>query len=215
MSVLVFANGDLNPSEWVKPYLEDATAIIAADGGARHLAALSHLPDVLIGDFDSLPSPLGAMLHEASTLILSHSADKDETDLELALLYAVDSYTEEILVFAGLGGRLDQMLANILLLMHPKLQGREILFVTQYQRIWLIEGEGVIRGEKGDTVSLIPLGGDVRVARAEGLRWSLKDEVLAFGPARGVSNQMSKEVASVHVQEGHLLCIHTRGVWQR
>lgn len=215
MSVLVFANGDLDPFEWVEPHLEDATAIIAADGGARHLAALSHLPDVLIGDLDSLSEAIRATIREASTLILAHSADKDSTDLELALLYAVDTYTEEVLVFGGFGGRLDQMLGNILLLMHPKLRGREIRFVTQYQRIWLIEGEGQIRGEKGDTVSLIPLGGDVRVARTEGLRWSLRDEVLAFGPARGVSNQMLREMASVHVQEGHLLCIHTRRVWQR
>jgi thiamine pyrophosphokinase len=215
MSILVFANGDLDPCEWVEPYLADATAVIAADGGARHLMALSHIPDILIGDLDSLSASLRTTLGEASTLILPHGTAKDETDLELALLYAVDTYTGEILVFGGLGGRLDQMLANILLLMHPKLQGREIRFVTQYQRIWLMEGDGEIRGEKGDTVSLIPLGGDVRVASTEGLRWSLQNEVLAFGPARGVSNEMLREMASVHVQEGHLLCIHTRRVWQR
>jgi thiamine pyrophosphokinase len=216
MSVLVFANGDLDSSDWLQPYFEDATAIIAADGGARHLVALSRLPDVLIGDLDSVPSPRRTMLHEQSTLILPHGTDKDETDLELALLYAVDNYNEEeILVFGGFGGRLDQMLANILLLMHPRLRGREIRLVTQYQRIWLVAGRSDIRGEKGDTVSLIPLGGDVHVARTEGLRWSLQDEVLAFGPARGVSNEMSGETAFVLVREGHLLCIHTRRVWQR
>ncbi len=106
---------------------------------------------------------------DKSTLIMAYEAAKDQTDLELALLYAARNYEEEILVFGGLGGRLDQMFANILLLMHPELRGRNISFKTRYQRIWLIAGEATIEGESGDTVSLIPLGGDVRVAATEGL----------------------------------------------
>lgn len=215
MSVLIFANGDLKSSEWLKPYLHNATAIIAADGGARHVLGLSYTPDVLIGDLDSLASGVKELLMSKSTLILSHDAEKDETDLELALLYAARIYEEEILVFAGLGGRLDQMFANILLLMHPELRRPNISFKTRYQRIWLIAEEATIDGEKGDTVSLIPLGGDVHVAATEGLRWPLRDEVLTFGLARGVSNEMETDIASVRVRTGHLMCVHTMQVWQR
>lgn len=215
MSVLVFANGDLQPSDWVQPYLDQALAVIAANGGARHVLGLSHRPDVVIGDLDSLASGMQERLMDESTLVLSHSADKDETDLELALLYAAARYDEEILVFAGLGGRLDQMFANILLLMHPRLRGHEISFKTQYQRIWLIEAQATIKGQAGDTVSLIPLGGDVHVESTTGLRWPLRDELLAFALARGVSNEMLDEVASVSIGKGHLLCVHTQQVWQR
>lgn len=215
MSVLIFANGDLEPSDWLTPYLDNATVIIAADGGARHVLGHSKTPDVLIGDLDSLAMGVKERLMGESTLIAAHEPDKDETDLELALLYAARNYEEEILVFGGLGGRLDQMFANILLLMHPELRGRDISFKTRYQRIWLIAGEATIEGEKGDTVSLIPLGGDVRVAATEGLRWALQDEVLSFGPARGVSNEMVDDTALVKIHSGHLLCVHTRQVWQR
>lgn len=215
MSVLIFANGDLQPSDWLKPYLDDAATIIAADGGARHVLGLSRIPDVLIGDLDSLAAGVKERLMSRSTLILRYEANKDETDLELALLHAAQNYDEEILVFGGLGGRLDQMFANILLLMHPDLRGRNISFKTRYQRIWLLADKAIIEGEEGDTVSLIPLGGDVRVAATEGLRWALQDEALAFGPARGVSNEMVDKTAVVHIHSGHLLCVHTRQEWQR
>ena len=215
MSVLLFANGDLEAHEWLVPYVEAASAIIAADGGLRHLLALGVRPQVLVGDLDSLPERVQDNLERWETKVIAHAQDKDETDLELALLHAVANYEDEIAIFAGLGGRLDQMLANILLLVHPQLQGRSIRFQTEFQRIWLAGSHTQIRGEPGDTVSLIPLGGDVHVKSSEGLRWPLEGETLRFGPARGVSNEMLSKVASVSVASGHLLCVHTRQVWQR
>lgn len=215
MAVLVFANGDFDGGQWVRSTLETATAIIAADGGARHVLSLGEQPDVVIGDLDSLPAATREDLQAAGTLILEHAAQKDETDLELALTYAAANYEEEVRVFAGLGGRVDQMLANVLLLAHPALKNRPIRFQTEHEQMWLITERTRIDGERGDTVSLIPLGGDVHVDSTDGLRWSLQDETLAFGPARGVSNEMTDDVAGVSVTSGHLLCVHTRKGWQR
>lgn len=215
MSVLVFANGDLQEVEWLAPYLDSASAIIAADGGLRHLLALKVIPEVLVGDLDSLPAGFQDKPDFSETEVIAYPEDKDETDLELALLYATAKYDDEILVIAGLGGRLDQLLANILLLVHPELRDRPVRFLTNHQRIWLVGTHTEIKGEPGDTVSLIPLGGDVRVATTRGLRWPLEDELLRFGPARGVSNEMLSEVASVSVASGHLLCVHTHRVWRR
>lgn len=215
MHVLIFANGDLQPVEWVRPYLQQATAIIAANGGTQHILDLGTQPDVIIGDLDSLDPDARAKLQDASVRLIQANADKDETDLELALLYATENYELPVLIIAGLGGRIDQMFANILLLMHPRLLGRDISFKTEYQQIWLTGEHATIEGNKGDTVSLIPLGGDVFVESTRGLRWSLNSERLVFGPARGVSNVMVEEVASVSIGQGHLLCVHTQREWQR
>lgn len=215
MTVLVFANGDLQGKGWLGSHLESASAIIAVDGGLRHLLDLNVFPQTLVGDLDSLPDDVQDELELRETEVLRHPQDKDETDLELALLHAAANYDDEIVIVAGLGGRLDQMLANILLLVHPDLKGRSVRFQTEYQRIWLVGSHTQIRGEPGDTVSLIPLGGDVRVTSSRGLRWPLENDVLHFGPARGVSNEMLNEVASVSVASGHLLCVHTRRVWKR
>jgi thiamine pyrophosphokinase len=215
MTVLIFANGDLDETIWIRPYLATATAVIAADGGSQHLWRLGLLPDLVIGDMDSLPPAVRSWLAESDVPLVSHAQEKDETDLELALLHAVTSYEEDILVFAAFGGRLDQTLANILLLAHPALAQRRIELLTPNERAWLATAETNIQGENGDTISLIPLGGAVLVRQTSGLLYALKDEVLAFGPARGVSNMMTAELATVSVESGVLLCIHTRRAWQR
>ena len=227
MTTLIFANGDMDgAADWIEPYLEEAATIIAADGGARHLRALGRWPDVVIGDLDSFPAGTREEYEAAGSRFIEHPAAKDETDLELALLYAAKRdgdaaavEPEPILILAGLGGRLDQMFANVLLLMHPALRGRPIRFITEHQQIWLVGTDGPdtteIAGQVDDTVSLIPLGGDVRVARTSGLKWALEDERLTFGPARGLSNVMVEEKAAVAVASGRLLVVHTDRNWKR
>ena len=215
MTVLVFANGDLEEVNWIRPYLTTATAIIAADGGTRHLYRLNHPPDVIIGDLDSLTGDVRAWAETAVPQIITHPTAKDETDLELALLYAASHYEEEIAVIGALGGRLDQTLANLLLLLHPALVGRSLHLLTPFERAWLVRERAEIHGAPGDIVSLIPLGGDVHVRATRGLRWALRDEVLAIGPARGISNEMTAEQATITLHAGQLLCIHTSQNWAR
>ncbi len=215
MAVFVFANGDIEDDEWMKPLLRDATAVLAANGGTNHLFRLERRPDVVVGDMDSLREEVRGWLAETDVSLITHPIAKDETDLELALLYAVAHYDAPIWVVGGFGGRLDQTLANILLLAHPQLLGRPIQFVTEHERAWLVAGKTRIDGEIGDTVSLIPLGGAVQVAQTSGLRWPLQNEVLAFGPARGVSNVLTAVTATVTLHSGTLLCIHTRQAWRR
>lgn len=211
-SVLIFANGVVDDPAWIEPYLAGARAVIAADGGVGHLLALGHLPDALIGDLDSLPDGTAESMPEWNTDIIRHPTVKDQTDLELALLLAAGRFPDaKLLVIGGFGGRLDHTLANIMLPAHPELRECAIYFLDQYYAAWLISGESAIDGKPGDLVSLIPLGGSVRVAETTGLRWPLTGQTLAFGPARGVSNEMTAAQATVRLDEGTLLCIHSWG----
>lgn len=211
-SVLIFANGELDDTDWIRPYVADAAAIIAADGGMRHLQSLGIRPNLIIGDLDSLPSdalpePIDGMVN-----VLRYPEAKDETDLELALLYVSEHYPGmQVLVFGGVGGRLDQTLANLMLAAHPRLANTSVRFVEKRESAWLIREQTTITGGKGDRVSLLPIGGPAHVAATTGLRWPLRDEVLAFGPARGISNEMTAEIATVRLHSGLLLCIHATG----
>jgi len=214
MTILIFANGDLERGPWLQPYLAEASLIIAANGGARHLYPLQRPPDIIIGDLDSLPEELRTWLQTAGSQINQHPPDKNETDLELALLLAIQ-HQQEIYVLGALGGRLDQTLANILLLAHPALQGHKVQLITPYQRAWLVEGYSQVNGRPGDTISLISLDRDTHIAATTGLKWPLQDEALAFGLARGLSNLMTAAKATVQVTSGRLLCIHTQQTWQR
>jgi thiamine pyrophosphokinase len=217
--VLVVANGDLEEGDWIRPYLQQAQVIVAVDGGLSHLESIEVMPHYLIGDQDSLTAAQETAPEFTDIKQITHPTAKDETDLELALLHVCAEFPEaEIIIVAGFGGRLDQTLANLLLLAHPRLQSSNIKLVTPHQRAWLLTtavSSTQITGQKGDLVSLLPLGGDVTVAHTEGLAWPLHDEILAFGPARGVSNRLTATTASVAITAGYLLVVHTDRAWGR
>jgi thiamine pyrophosphokinase len=67
----------------------------------------------------------------------------------------------------------------------------------------------VLRGQPGEIVSMLPFGGDAHGIRTEGLEYPLRDESLFVGPARGVSNVMLDEEATVLLRQGMLLCVMT------
>ena len=210
MRVLIFANGELGDAQGVSRWLRWADRVLAADGGTRHALALGRTPDVVIGDLDSLGAMERALLVQAGTLVLPFSPRKDETDLELALSYAVREGASEIVILAALGGRLDQTLANLLLLALPELEGCHVRIVEGAQTAFLIRGgtgAAVIEGQPGDVISLIPLAGDAPGVTTEGLEWPLNGETLRFGPARGVSNVLRATPAHVHLEQGLLLCV--------
>ncbi|HIE37724.1 MAG TPA: thiamine diphosphokinase [Anaerolineales bacterium] len=209
MRAVIFANGRFPDPAAHRHLLRPDDLVVAADGGAAHARALGVTPYVVIGDLDSLEPDLRAELAEAGAQFLTRSPAKDETDLELALLYAVRQGAEEVLILGALGGRIDQTVANLLLLAHPALAGVRVRVIEGAQTAFLIRDEALIEGRPGDTVSLIPLGGDARGVTAEGLRWPLREGTLRFGPARGVSNILLGRQARVHVREGMLLCVIT------
>jgi len=208
MQAVVFANGTLHlPPQW-QEMVAQADLIVAADGGGHHCLRLGVKPQVLIGDLDSLPAPEVARLAAQGTQILRYPAQKDETDLELALRYAVEHGVDEILILGALGGRIDQTLANVLLLALPTLEGIKARIVAGDQEMFLIRDQALIEGQVGDTVSLLPIAGDVTGVTTEGLEYPLQQGALKFGPALGVSNVLTAPVARVQVERGLLLCIH-------
>ena len=212
MRAIIFANGEFPDPQGARDLLRPDDLIIAADGGTRHALAAGVAPHVVIGDLDSLPSADQARLEVASARVIRYLPRKDETDLELALLHAVHEGATEIVILAALGGRLDQTIANLLLLALPELDGLDVRIVEGPQTAFLIhEGHdgSLIEGQPGDTVSLIPLGGDAVGVMAEGLEWPLHEDDLRFGPARGVSNVLTAEQARVRVRHGVLLCVVT------
>jgi thiamine pyrophosphokinase len=208
MRAIVIANGHVGNSEASRAETWTHDLVICADGGAQHALTLGLAPDVVIGDLDSLDSDLQARLESEGCQILVHPTRKDETDLELALRYAVDHGVDEILILGALGGRMDQALANVLLLALPELEGVKTRIAAGDQEMFLIRGQAFIKGRVGDTVSLLPIGGDATGIITEGLEYPLQCGALKFGATLGVSNVLAAPVARVQVERGLLLCIH-------
>ena len=210
---VIIANG-VAPDEatvrrWLRP--DDSSIhvrLLCADGGARTALALGLGPEVVVGDLDSLDEVMQARLKAMGCRMVVYPAAKDWTDLELALRLAVEEGASEIVVMGALGGRLDQELANLLLLFLPELTEVPTRIVDDRHEIFVVRSQAEIIGQAGDVVSLIPLGGDVQGIVTEGLLYPLRGEPLVIGPARGVSNVMAAQVARVTIQSGMLLMIH-------
>ena len=186
--------------------------ILCADGGALNALKYGMKPQTIIGDFDSLGAAQVEEHRAAGAEICRFPLEKDETDLELALRWAVDQGARAIVVLGALGGRFDQTLANVYLLALPGLRDIPIELVDGDEHIRLLRpGRHSIAGRSGDTISLLPMGGRADGISTDNLKYPLRDESLEFGPARGISNVMLSDSASLNLHSGMLLLIHTRG----
>lgn len=212
MRTVIFANGRLSDPLLDRGLLRPDDWIIAADGGTAHCRELGVVPAVVIGDLDSTPADEIERLKANGVQIIRHPRRKDETDLELAMMHAVQAGADEILILGAMGDRWDQTIANLLLLSLVDLPSGRALIVDGRQQVGLLRaGEAfVVRGLPGDTVSLLPIAGDAGGITTDGLEYALRGSTLRFGATRGVSNLLLTTEASISLQEGKLLVVLIR-----
>ena len=196
-----------------------ATAIagvVAADGGLAGAHALGLTTTVVVGDMDSVDPHELAVAEAAGTRVVRASSDKDESDTELALIEAVGLGATRLTVLGALGGlRIDHALANVWLLALPRIATIPTVLLDDRARVSLLEAPGpdgapatrALPGPIGATVSLLPFGGDVEGVTTRDLRYPLRDEALAAGPARGLSNVRTGPDAAVTIRAGRLLIV--------
>jgi thiamine pyrophosphokinase len=205
LRAVIFANGELRDPQATIAALEPEDLVIAADGGMRHVRRLGLSPTCIVGDMDSLDALEIEPLRAKGVEIMRFPERKDQTDLELAIQYAVRLGVDEIVVFGAFGARWDHTLANMLLSLHPDMLGVKCSFVDGGQRVFVARGMTPIEGAPGDLVSLIPVGGDAVGVTTRGLEYPLQDGRLSMGSTLGVSNVFAQSPASVDVRRGRLL----------
>ena len=211
MKAIVVAGGDAAPED--AGLLPGADIVIAADSGAGWVASRGAVPDVVIGDMDSIDPGLLERLTAEGALIEAHPVEKNASDAELAVTRAVAAGADEVVILGGLRGeRLDHELANLLLLADPRWQGIDLRVERAGTTVRCLRSgdRAELTGGAGDLVTLLPLGGDAEGVRTDGLRYGLRDETLPAGRSRGLSNEVEMPPASVSLKSGTLLVIETR-----
>ena len=210
--VVIFANGDLPDLEKTRAILHSDDFIVTADGGTKHALALGLAPNVVMGDLDSITKETRKKMEKDGVEIIQFRRDKNETDLELAINHAVTLNPAQIIIVAALGNRLDHTLGNLSLMTATQLSGLDIRLDDGVEEVFFCRDQAEVHGRIGDIVSLIPWQADVTGVGTSGLKWPLHGETLYSNKTRGISNEMIFETASIHIESGSLLVIHTRAV---
>lgn len=207
---VIMANGtSSNPSDDLSHVDPDDT-IICADGGAMHALAMGLTPDLIVGDLDSLPKNILDDMIARGVEIQRHPVKKDRTDLELTLSAAIERGAEEVLILNAFGGRMDQHLANILLLTRPEWRPCRLSLADGAQKAWLLRGPDEIEifGRPGDALSLVPLSPIVGGVDLIDLEWPTDNITVAMGDTLTISNSLTDARAVVRIKTGVGLVIH-------
>jgi len=207
--VFVVSGGELGDPAFLREQAEMAspTAVVCADGGARHLEAAGILPALIVGDMDSLDAQRQAYYEARGCRIIRHPRRKDETDTELALHEAFRMDPAEVWIWGALGHRVDHTLANISLLIQGKEKGIDVKLIDEWCEVFLIDRRRVLEGEAGQTVSLFPYWGPAVGVTLTGFEFPLTKAVMEIGRPYGVSNRLMAEQGIIEVDSGCLLVV--------
>ena len=192
------------------PHVADLPAgatVIAADGGAELAWMLGLSVDLVVGDMDSISAETLAGIEHVER----HAAEKDATDLELALVAALRFEPERVLVLGGGGGRLDHLLGGLLLLAAEAYAGVRVDAQFGAAAVHVIRGERTLHGEPGELISLLAVHGRARGVVTDGLVYPLRSETLEPGSSRGVSNVFAGPLARIALEGGVLLAVRPTG----
>jgi thiamine pyrophosphokinase len=200
-ATVVVANA---PWRWRARFVEivqDADCLLAADGGANHLARIGVRPEAVVGDLDSIRPGVRRWVGEDRMML---RPDQEFTDLHKTLAFAFDERSaSQVIVLAASGGRLDHDLENLALLARWASRG-PLEMRDERHRVVPVLANGEFATVPGQEISLMPVGRCERVW-TKGLRWALKGEPLDLVGRTGVSNVAQGERMEVRVEGGALL----------
>ena len=203
---LILAGGTLDARGPEAGLLEGPwEAVVCADSGADHARRLGVVPALLVGDFDSISGD--SLAAYRSVPREAHPADKDKTDTQLAVEWALGRGAHWIVIAGGMGSRFDHSLANAFLLQLIHDRGAKGIVTDGRQSVYLLRGELELSRPEGTLLSVLPLGPRCRGLTLSGLRWELDGFDPEPGDTRTISNEFTPAVARLRLEEGSALVV--------
>lgn len=212
MKACIILNGEIKDYQAIRDVVKNNyDYIICADGGCNHAYNMELIPDYIIGDLDSADDRVIEYFKKYNVVFEKFPAKKNETDTELCIYLANKLGATNIDFIGALGGRVDHMIANICLLYSVRNMNMVPIIISEDEEIHIaIDEEMIIKGNAGDTLSIIPIGGDASGVTLNGLEYPLNDYNMKYGLPLGISNVMLEDKCYVKVAKGSLLIIRNK-----
>ncbi|WKY46360.1 thiamine diphosphokinase [Eubacteriaceae bacterium ES3] len=211
MKAIIFSNGDYRDKGFYQNYLRNSAGsfIIGADGGANFLMEIGICPDFLVGDMDSISTATYNYFKE-KTIVEKYPAMKDQTDTEIAIQKAIELKATEVVIFGGMGDRIDHSLGNIYLLSRLLKKGIRGQIKNEKQEIILIDDEITLSYPVKTVVSILPIDGAASSIWIEGFLYPVENGDMTITEPYGISNVTNEASQKIRVGQGKLLIIANR-----
>ncbi|NKE05316.1 thiamine diphosphokinase [Mesobacillus selenatarsenatis] len=187
---------------------------IGIDRGVSYLLKAGIKSSAAFGDFDSVSEAELSEIEEAVLDVNKFKPEKDETDMELALNWALEQKPESIKVFGATGGRLDHLMANIQLLVKPLQDGSSIhIEMIDTKNILYVKGPGTYSVSKMDEfkyISFLPVTPAVSGLTLENFKYPLNDCHIPMGSTLCISNELIRGHGNFSFSEGILLVVRSK-----
>lgn len=178
--------------------------VIAADSGMRHADTLGLDAELWVGDFDST-APETARKYSHIPQI-THPAEKDATDGEIAVAHALERGAGEIIMAGGLGGQADHMLGHFGLALKLSAEGRRVLVTSGREEAYpFVAGTHAVDLPPGSRISLIAFA-DLAGLDLTGVRWPLEARNVALGSSLTLSNIATGPV-EISLKQGYGIAV--------
>ncbi|WP_010193130.1 thiamine diphosphokinase [Bacillus sp. m3-13] len=212
MIIHIVAGGPIERIPKLYDWQAEDVMWVGVDRGVAYLLEQNIVPTKAFGDFDSITREelynIKAQLPHAEVF----PSEKDETDTEIAVNWALEQNPALIRIFGGTGGRLDHFLGNVQLLL--KGLEREVLIeIHDIQNKLFAHREGTYFIKKDESlpfISFMPITPDVKGITLKGFKYPLEKKHIRFGDTLCISNELEVESGTFSFDEGILMVIRSR-----
>ncbi|WHY88042.1 thiamine diphosphokinase [Neobacillus novalis] len=194
-------------------YTEENNIWVGVDRGVFHLLNRNIIPEIAFGDFDSVSPEELVFIERQVSKMKRYKPEKDETDMELALNWALAQKPSIIRLFGATGGRLDHLFANVHLLLNPlKEKNPASVYMIDRHNIAYLKEPGSYSIEKMKTkkyISFVPLTLEVSGITLVGFKFPLKNKHISLGSTLCISNELISDYGTFSFSEGILIVIRS------
>ncbi len=212
MRILIVTGGSLDIN-WAKDFIKTINAqyIIAADSGLKYIDKLGLVPDMILGDYDSVED--GLLDKYKSTDIKTYPREKDYTDTHIAIINALKSRASDIYILGATGTRMDHTFTNICNMKAALDCDVPCFICDSHNKIYIVNDQmGEVRLSKdsqyGNYVSIVPLSEEAIISLT-GFKYELDDYVLHQGLSICQSNEVKEDEAVIKIKKGLLIVFET------
>ncbi len=207
MKALLVSGGNIEDLNLVKELAKDVDFVIGADAGTDYCLASNLVPNIIIGDLDSIKMGNLDIVKQKEIPILKFPIEKDNTDTELALDYLIEKGFKDITIIGAIGSRIDHTLGNIFLL--KKLKDKKVKgkIIDGHNIIYLIDDELIVENRPNSYVSILPINDSGSIVSLDGFKYNLSKVQIDFSSTLGISNEIEKDFGYIKIHKGLCLVI--------